>query len=262
MGTSQNTRATPQTNTLTRPRAVDQFSTSPTLATKVHVMLRDIVLHKFPYESDIPILAPLFAVTNRPSYNEQVMQPQNRCPLIEEIPWHYSAPETFELFRRRPTPFFLDSGMDPQNLGRYSFMGSDPFLVLKSRGDEICLSYTDREEQRRGNPFDVVAELFQQYSMEKADDPLPFTGGAVGYFSYDLCHFVETLPTTAEDDLLLPESYLAFYDCLLAFDHLENKVYIASTGLPLKGKEQHKRAEQRLQALKKILKDPNQAHAE
>jgi para-aminobenzoate synthetase component 1 len=54
----------------------------------------------------------------------------------------------------------------------------------------------------------------------------------VGYLSYDLCHFIERLPKTAIDDLKLPECYVAFYDAIIAFDHLEGKAYIAATGFP------------------------------
>jgi len=56
-----------------------------------------------------------------------------RYPLIAEVSTPLSAAEAFELFQQRPFSFFLDSGMDPENLGRYSFIGSDPFLVLKSQ---------------------------------------------------------------------------------------------------------------------------------
>ena len=80
---------------------------------------------------------------------------------------------------------------------------------------------------------------------------MPFTGGAVGYFSYDLCHFIERLPTRAVDDLNLPECYLAFYDAAVAFDHLENKVYLVSTGFPeLDEGKRLRRAEERLQELR------------
>ena len=61
-----------------------------------------------------------------------------RYPLIEEIRTPLNAPQVFDAFREQPFSFFLDSGMDPGKLGRYSFMGSDPFLVLRSRGEEVA----------------------------------------------------------------------------------------------------------------------------
>ena len=86
-----------------------------------------------------------------------------------------------------------------------------------------------RTRPDRGNPFNAVGELLDIYSLGKSDVDIPFTGGAVGYFSYDLCHFIEQLPKKAVDDLQLPECYLAFYDAIVAFDHVTGKMYICST---------------------------------
>jgi len=174
-----------------------------------------------------------------------------RYPLVEEIRTSLSASQCFETFKNRPFSFFLDSGMDPGKLGRYSFMGSDPFLVLRSRGEEISLIRDGVKESRRGNPFDVVGELLATYSLDKCPAEIPFVGGAVGYFSYDLCHFIERLPATAVDDLNLPECYLAFYDAVIAFDHLEEKAYLVSTGFPELAESRRKqRAVEKLEEMK------------
>lgn len=174
-------------------------------------------------------------------------------PLVVEIAIPLTATEAFELFRDRPFSFFLDSGMDPQKLGRYSFLGSDPFLVLKSRGKEIALSsFCDGQETVWGNPFDILRELLERYNLYPV--PLPLAGGVVGYFSYDLCHFVEHLPSTTRDDLGLPECYLAFYDAVVAVDHVENKVYVVSTGLPeTEPGKRTRKAEERVRELQEIL---------
>jgi len=174
-----------------------------------------------------------------------------RYPLVEEIHTPLSAPQFFEIFRDRPFSFFLDSGMDPAKLGRYSFMGSDPFLVLRSRGEEVSLIRDGTGESSWGNPFDVVGELLAVYSLDGCPNGIPFAGGAVGYFSYDLCHFIERLPATAVDDLNLPECYLAFYDTIVAFDHLEGRAYLVSTGFPeLRETKRKRRAEERLEEVK------------
>jgi len=177
-----------------------------------------------------------------------------RYPFIEEIHMAPDAAWCFEAFAPRPFSFFLDSGMDPPKLGRYSFMGSDPFLVMRSSGDEITLIRDGVEEKRRGNPFDEVGELLKKYTLESNEAGIPFTGGAVGYFSYDLCHFIERLPTKAIDDLNLPECYLGFYDAIIAFDHQENKTYLVSTGFPeLEEEKRRQRAEARLNELRNLI---------
>lgn len=187
-----------------------------------------------------------------------------RYPLVEEIHTPLNASSFFEIFRNRPFSFFLDSGMDPGKLGRYSFMGSDPFLVLRSRGEEVSLTRDGAKESRRGNPFDVVGELLAVYSLDRCPAGIPFVGGAVGYFSYDLCHFIERLHSTAIDDLNLPECYLAFYDTIVAFDHREGRTYLVSTGFPeLEERKRKRRAAEKLREVKsQMLNKPLSSMAE
>jgi para-aminobenzoate synthetase component 1 len=168
---------------------------------------------------------PLGYLMNRMSNNQ-------RLPLIAEIPNPPAAPQAFEAFKDNPFSFFLDSGMDPQRLGRYSLMGSDPFLIMKSRSWEITLIRPEGTEIVSGNPFDILGELLCEYKIESNDSKLPFLCGAVGYLSYDLGHFIERLPSRAIDDLLLPECYFGFYDAIVAFDNLEKIAYVVSTGFP------------------------------
>jgi para-aminobenzoate synthetase component I len=155
-----------------------------------------------------------------------------RYPLIEEVRTSWSAPELFHVIKERPCSFFLDSGMDPQKLGRYSFMGSDPFLVVSSRGSEVTLTRGSERETRRGNPFDILCGLLEEHALDRGPAAVPFIGGAVGYLGYDLCHFVERVPSRAVDDLRLPESCFAFYDSVIGFDHREGRAYLVATGLP------------------------------
>jgi para-aminobenzoate synthetase component 1 len=179
-----------------------------------------------------------------------------RFPLVEELKGAPEAPRCFDALAERPFSFFLDSGMDPARLGRYSFMGSDPFLVLRSRGDSVTFTKDGTAEVVRGNPFAVLGGLLETYALDDAGAPVPFTGGAVGYFSYDLCHFIERLPCRAIDDLQLPECYLAFYDAVAAFDHLQNTAYLISSGFPeLDEAKRLKRAGERLHRLKKLILD-------
>jgi para-aminobenzoate synthetase component 1 len=105
-----------------------------------------------------------------------------------------------------------------------------------------------------GNPFDVLDGLLRRYRMETGPVPVPFSGGAVGYFSYDLCHFIERLPRTAVDDLKLPECYLAFYDTIIAFDLQQGRAYIVSCGFPEEDETTRKRrAQARLDELKALI---------
>jgi len=174
--------------------------------------------------------------------------------IIEEIDTSLNAPEAFEHFKDRPYSFFLDSGMDKQKLGRYSFMGGDPFLVFRSRGRDVELIREGHVECLDGNPFDILDGLLAKYKIENESMPMPFAGGAVGYLSYDLCHFIERLPAMAVDDLDLPECYFGFYDAAVAYDHLENKVFLISTGFPEEGEAREAKKAARFVELKQRLR--------
>jgi len=178
----------------------------------------------------------------------------SRCPLIEEIDAELSPLDAFGLFRDKQFSFFLDSGMDAHKLGRYSFIGSDPFLVLSTHGSEIVLTQGAEKSSLTGNPFDMLNHFLEVYQLDSCSSPVPFIGGAVGYLSYDLCHFIERLPSTAMDDLKLPECYFGFYDLVLAFDNLQGKAYVISTGFPeLRERKRIERATRRLNEVKDKL---------
>ena len=171
-------------------------------------------------------------------------------PLVEELFMAPDAPRCFEALVSLPYCFWLDSGMDVAKLGRWSFMGAEPFLVMRSRSDEITMIKDGEEEKRRGNPFDVLGELLGRYKLPENKEDIPFTGGAVGYLSYDLGRFIEKLPSKAIDDLQLPESYLCFYDAVAAFDHQTNRTFLVSTGFPESEDEKRRqRARSRLKEL-------------
>ncbi|MCX6006669.1 MAG: aminodeoxychorismate synthase component I [Chloroflexi bacterium] len=160
------------------------------------------------------------------------MSSQSRYPLIEEVETGLSPSAVFSVFKDEQHVFFLDSGMDHEKLGRYSFIGSDPFLILKIVGSAVHLTDSNGTTCRNDNPFHVIDELLHTYRLSVSQSPVPFIGGAVGYLSYDLCHFIERLPRKAIDDLQLPGGYLGFYDIIIAFDNLLNKAYIISSGFP------------------------------
>lgn len=150
--------------------------------------------------------------------------------IIEKLDTTQTAFELFQAFKEDPYCFLLDSSMENKRLGRFSFMGSKPFLVMKSKGRRITLKDKKKETVMEGNPFDVLQDLLKKYKLDDSCD-IPFCGGAVGYFAYDMCHHIEKLTTSAVDDIDLPDCYFGFYDCILAVDHQQNKVYSIATGL-------------------------------
>ena len=152
-------------------------------------------------------------------------------PSIEEIESNRPPHLLFKELQRSPYSFFLDSAISHDSLGRFSFIGCEPFLVFKSKRDSISLEWNDgRVEQLKSNPFLVLKEQFQRFTV--LPDPaqeygIPFVAGGVGYFGYDMKDFIEKLPDISRDDLSLPDCVIGFYDTVLVFDHLKSKSYLA-----------------------------------
>ena len=164
-----------------------------------------------------------------------------------------TAFDLFQLLADEPHSFFLDSGMDAPRLGRYSFVGSQPFLIFRSKGTNLQIYWGDRIEQRSGNPFGALREILNRFQSQPLPGNLPFIGG-VGYLGYPLRCFIEELPATAHDDLKLPDCYFAFYDVIVAFDHLSNQVYLCQSDA---GDSYTNRHQQQVEKLRSILQSEN-----
>lgn len=128
--------------------------------------------------------------------------------------------------------FLLESLNGGPKTAHYSLLGTDPFLTFQSRGPSITITDGSARRTFCGDPFVELRQLMKK--NESADLPeLPlFTGGAVGYFSYDFGRWFERLPQTTLDDTKIPESYFLFYDLVLVFDHLDKKVFLICSVLP------------------------------
>ena len=153
-------------------------------------------------------------------------------PQIQPLSTSLKPVEVCEILHNEQFCFFLDSGMNCDRLGRYSFLGYDPFLIFKNQGKRNEIIRGNSIELVKGNPFDILKTLFSKYRLITPPDMPPFLGGAVGYFSYDLKHFVEKLPSQSKEDITIPLCFLAFYDTVIIFDHFTDQTWISSTGLP------------------------------
>ena len=174
-----------------------------------------------------------------------------------------TAFDLFQLLADEPHSFFLDSGMDAPSpakrgfryaeLGRYSFVGSHPFLIFRSKGTNLQLDWGGRVEQQSGDPFDALREILNRFQAASLPGDLPFIGG-IGYLGYPLRCFIEELPATTDDDLKLPDCYFAFYDTIVAFDHLSDQVYLCRSDA---GESSVNRHQQQIQQLRSILQSKN-----
>ena len=125
--------------------------------------------------------------------------------------------------------FLLESVEGGERLARYTFLGSDPFLVFRSKGDAATIIENGRTETvtltaGQRDPLHLLKELLERYTYVPSPELPPFVGGAVGMIGYDTVRFFEKLPALAEDDLGLDDCIFLFTDALLVFDNVKHKV--------------------------------------
>lgn len=170
--------------------------------------------------------------------------------VIKEIDSNIDLLKIFHYSHTHSGSFFLDSALKNQKTGRYSFIGYNPFLTIMSKGNNILIQDRQGITKKRGNPFGELRNLLSNFHLDNNSEPIPFTCGAVGYFAYDLCHFIEKLPNTTIDDIEFPSMYFNFYDTIIGFDHIENKCYIASVNC---SPYSRKSTEERIEEISRII---------
>ena len=126
--------------------------------------------------------------------------------------------------------FLLESAEGGERMGRYSFLGSNPSLIFRSKGHRATVQEGGRiRELTIGpdeDPLTLVAALLARYTYVETPDLPRFCGGAVGYFAYDIVRFFEALPDSNPDELDVDDACLMFTDTLLVFDHVRHRVKV------------------------------------
>lgn len=148
--------------------------------------------------------------------------------FVQELAWH-TPHEAFRAFADEPFALFLDSataapGRDAALHGRWSFIAAEPT-------DSLTLRIADEPA-----PFAMLkARLAAWPPVTSRPDLPPFIGGAAGFFGYGLGRTLERLPPEAApfatDDQNLPDMALGFYDAVLAFNMIERRAWLVSTGI-------------------------------
>jgi para-aminobenzoate synthetase component 1 len=170
------------------------------------------------------------------------------APKVEELIPVPDPVECCARFQGMPYLLFLDSARDPGRLGRYSFLSADPALVVHGKGAHAAVldTRTGTETPLASHALAGVRELLAPHHADPIPDLPPFQGGAAGYLAYDWGAVLERLPSPRYDDLAIPDIVFPIYDWVIAWDHLEHRAWLISTGLPETGTEKSQRCEIRL----------------
>jgi para-aminobenzoate synthetase component 1 len=146
--------------------------------------------------------------------------------FIQTIATDLSIYEIYHLFRNEKNVMLLESQMEHQREGRYSILGIDPFKVLQ--GD--LQGHILNGAPHAGSVFEALRRELQSGAPSSSEKDLPFTGGAMGFISYDLGLELEKVASCTPPLGSLPPAYFVFFDNFVIFDHDRGMKYFCSLG--------------------------------
>jgi anthranilate synthase component 1 len=124
-------------------------------------------------------------------------------------------------------PFLFESVVGGEKIGRYSFLGSNPYLTIEAQGKTVTITTGDKQETREcQDPLVELQKLIQEYPAVHLKELPRFCGGAVGYAGYDVVRYTENLPNAPQDDRKLPDLSFSFYDEMIIFDQINKTIQV------------------------------------
>ena len=180
-------------------------------------------------------------------------------PVTAELPGDLVTPvgAFLRLAAHSPSAFLLESVEGGERLGRWSFLGCDPWTTHVEEGTTVERVHAGGRAER---PLAGLRSFLQNVRQVSVPDLPPFSGGVVGSLSYDTVRALERLPAHARDDLGTPAVDAACYDTVVAFDHLRQRLVIVANLVPGRDgrtvREEHARAERRIEDLCARLAGP------
>jgi anthranilate synthase component I len=137
--------------------------------------------------------------------------------------------EAYRRIARGDSSFLFESVVGGEKIGRYSFLGADPFLRIEAFGNDVVVTEEGRGEKFQSrDPLRDLERLLARYKARHVLGLPRFCGGAVGYAGYDAVRYVENLPNAPFDDRGLPDLCFAFYDRMVIFDHLRKTIAVVA----------------------------------
>lgn len=160
----------------------------------------------------------------------------NLIPVYKEIRADLDTPvSAFLKIRSGRYNYLLESVEGSQAVARYSFLGTEPALVLRSKGKLIEIidyrKHTKRRFKLRTDPLEEIKKIMSKFQAVEYQNLPRFCGGFVGYLGYDVVRFFEDIPNKNPDDLKTWDCVWLLSDTLLVFDHLHHTIKIVANAL-------------------------------
>jgi para-aminobenzoate synthetase component 1 len=134
----------------------------------------------------------------------------------QSLPYFEDSAAVFAGCADQPWAIFLDSAFPTSQQGRFDIMAYGPVCTLETRGQKTRISTVSQQVDSQEDPF----ALLKHYLGDTlpAIEGIPFNGGAMGYFAYDLARRIEKLPIQAEDTEHLPDMAVGIYRWAVVVD--------------------------------------------
>ena len=166
----------------------------------------------------------------QPSFEEfsRLAGQGNLIPVCRELLMDLETPLSFfKRLERDRYAFLLESVEGSERWARYSFLGTRPYRVFKSRGKEVEITEDGRKKRfAADDPLRILQGLLQEYRPVTVDGGPPFFGGALGYVAYDAVEQFHNIANTKKDALGMPEIFFIFVQTLVAFDNLKHTIKV------------------------------------
>jgi len=133
-----------------------------------------------------------------------------------------------KLMKNSKYAFILESVEKGERYGRYSFIGRNPNIILKSENNKTKIWENGKWNEEPTSFLSVLRKTQKNYKVPKLSGIPHFTGGLVGFMGYESITWVEDIPIYKKDDLQCPDALFMLYLEMIAFDHLQNQIILFS----------------------------------
>lgn len=151
----------------------------------------------------------------------------NLIPIVRYMMADTETPiRLFQHFAKENHAFLLESVEGGAKWARYSFIGTDPFMMLYGKNGEMVLERGGEKHVLKDKPIELLKAHLRSFRSPSVPELPPFTGGAIGFFGYDLLQYYEKLPAHRIDDLNMNDMQFMFCDQVIVFDHFKQQLQI------------------------------------
>jgi anthranilate synthase component I len=155
--------------------------------------------------------------------------------------------------------FLLESIEGGEKVARHSFLGFDPYAIVRSKAGRVTIESSTGTEESEESMMAVLRRISGRHLPVRFPEMPPFVGGAVGYITYDAVRWFEKVPDKNPDDLGLDDAVMMFFSRLLVFDHVRQQVYLIANvfteGKTAGLEEDYQRAIDEIEAMEARLED-------